>query len=107
MKAIITKYAVTSGVQIRDVKQCEQGEHMAQATDNSDVWSEYFHGNDWHTNQSDATAHVTALFDKKQRSLSKALKALTGRKEQALRIIKDSGLPLYSESISGKLLRSK
>lgn len=85
MNAIITKYATTSGVFIKEVEENKgTTSRMCAETGSPGIWHNHYHGNDWHTNQEDALKEVRARFAKKKISLEKQLTKLDKKLAKAI-----------------------
>lgn len=83
MKAIIVKYATTSGVLILEGKN--SAEYPSMFT--PEGWLSAVHGNDWHISRASAEEAVNKLFFKKERSLRKQLESLEEKKAEALKVV--------------------
>lgn len=91
MKVIITKYATTSGIQIREgdisVPAC-----LFRCNDWGLGYHQCFGGNDWHLKPTQAVEDVEARFSRKRASLERQLKALDEKRAKAINAIQASGL---------------
>lgn len=74
MKAIITKYALTSGVAVLEgTHDPAYKSHMFELTGR---WGGCFHGDDWHTDKQSALKKVREMASRKRESLRRSLLAL-------------------------------
>jgi hypothetical protein len=80
MKVIITKYAVSSGV---EVVEGEVNENLPELLK---VGYGYYHGKgrEWHTTSETAKVKVKEMFAKKRKSLQKQLDSLDDRLQKVL-----------------------
>lgn len=90
MKAIITKYAISSGVNIIEGEQVNSNMKMFEEKREPGRMSNYFHGKDWHTDKQSAIDDVRLRFEKRRTSLSKALSKLDDKMQSALATIEDA-----------------
>lgn len=76
MKVFITKYALTSGIQEKEVEQSEINPSMVSTIG---TWNQNFHGEgkDWHRTREGAIARAKLMRDTKLKSLQKSIKKLT------------------------------
>jgi hypothetical protein len=86
MKAIVTKYATTSGPVLMEGSVCEAGFQVPGESKPS-AFQSYFHGRDWHTDKRAATDDALERFCKKQVSLRNQLAALLTKRDKALKAI--------------------
>lgn len=92
MKVIITKYATTSGIKIRegtadDALVCVRCDNRALPG-----YPDYFHGNDWHRYADAAIEDVEARFSRKRAFFERQLKSLDEKRAKAINAIQASGL---------------
>lgn len=83
MKAIITKYATTSGVVILEGTSPKEFPSMFRPNG----WFGSVHGIEWHDNQKNAVLAVHLLFNKKEKSLRRQLEKLSAKYEAALKVV--------------------
>lgn len=92
MRVIVTKYATTSGIKVRE-GEISNPETMFQCNDKgTGAYREYFHGNDWHRSADDAVLDVEKRFSRKRKSLQKKLSDLDSKFNAAINAIHESGL---------------
>lgn len=78
IKAWITKYALTHGIQVVDAEVCGDGKMVAYG--NKAYGRQYAHGKDWHTTPEAALARAEEMRKAKIASLEKSIakiKAIT------------------------------
>jgi hypothetical protein len=91
MKAIITKYALTSGVKVLEGKEHPKERMFEHLTSSGYRW--YLHGNDWHKNKQSALSWLAVMRKKKEASLKKQLSELEAKHAKAILAIEASDLP--------------
>lgn len=91
MKVIITKYATSSGIQIRE-GDISAFAKLFRCNDGRLGYHQCFGGNDWHPNSTQAIEDVEARFSRKRASLELQLKALDEKRAKAINAIQASGL---------------
>ncbi len=74
MKVWITKYALTQGVKVVEVRGYGDPATMISLSDGP--FTIYYHKPDWHTTREEAIARVAVMVEKKIKSLRKQLKKL-------------------------------
>lgn len=96
MKVIITKYATSSGVTVREVKRQWSSDLtclLELVPQPGEFGSYYVDRGQFATTKKAATRHVYTLFEKRRRSLIKALDGLSRKQDKALEAIRASDLP--------------
>jgi hypothetical protein len=83
MKAIVTKYATTSGVVVLEGQQSKEFPAMFRP----DGWMSGLHGKDWHLGPGAAERQIEELFRAKEKSLRKQLENLGAKKKAALDVV--------------------
>jgi hypothetical protein len=89
-KVLITKYAVSSGVDVKEVELSD--EFPTMVTEASGCFRQSFHGDDWHETKASAIDEVNKRFASKRKSLEKQLALLDKRKARALKNIEEAEL---------------
>lgn len=84
MKAIITKYALTSGVQVLEGVEPSSGVFACRDREGH-LWQ--FTGCDWHKDKSSALGRVINMVVQKRDSLHKQLAELDAKADKALKAI--------------------
>jgi len=89
MKVIITSYAITSGVKVVDGEVSRDYPSMVGVLP-SGFWT--VHKPNWHDNKEDAEKAVRLTFEKRLKSLKKAISILPKKLDKALKVIKEADL---------------
>jgi predicted ATP-grasp superfamily ATP-dependent carboligase len=93
MKAIVTKYALTSGCTLADGEvSMTEGRKMLVAEGRGFVSRDYYHGNDFHLTKVEAIIRVQEMADNLRASLTKRLAAIDKSKTKALKQIEGMDL---------------
>ena len=93
MKAIITRYAMTAGVEIKEGEP-EPGDDMGSfVIQEPGEMSQCFFRKDWHTTKREAVDDVLRRFVKKQASLKRALLKLDAKRDAVLKAIEGMEMP--------------
>lgn len=87
MKVLLTKYACSSGVTVIEGEDHGGTTRMFCQAVPSGCFSQNFHRDDWHKTKESAMAKVDSMFDKRQKSLEKALAGLQKKRQKALSTI--------------------
>jgi hypothetical protein len=74
MKIYVTKYALTSGIQIYDANLIQDTKICVVEVNSSS--SMYFHDNEWHEDKESAVKQAEIMKDKKIKSLKKSLEKI-------------------------------
>lgn len=90
MKVIITKYAMTSGVFVRDGEAYQFAGRGFRCSVDHDT--EYWSGDDWCKTGEQAIQDVELRFTRKLASLERQIKALNEKRAKAISAIQASGL---------------
>lgn len=77
MKAIITKYALTSGPRIIEGEIDTDDMTMFNEDAPGGTYRRYFHGNDWHRTIMDAIEQVTIMENRKRTNIERQLAKLS------------------------------
>jgi predicted ATP-grasp superfamily ATP-dependent carboligase len=93
MKAIVTKYALTSGCTLADGEvSMTEGRKMLVAEGRGFVSHDYYHGNDFQLTKAEAIAQVETMARKRAASLKKSLAGIDKVKAKALKQIEEADL---------------
>lgn len=94
MKAIITKYALSSGVTVAEGKHDPQptvdGSREMFVSHGQGMFDNYYHGNDFQLTKADAKARVEEMATKLRASLNKRLARIDKAKAKALKQIEEA-----------------
>lgn len=75
MKVYITRYALTTGVNIAEVEKISEYPHMVRC-DRKYLLSRYYHKPHWHETPEEAAARVAEMKASRIKSLHRALKKI-------------------------------
>jgi hypothetical protein len=93
MKAIITKYAMSSGIKVAEGKfDANDGRPMLVTKGSGFVSNDYFHGDDFQLTKNEAIARVEEMAAKLRASLIKRLANIDKVKAEALKQIEEADL---------------
>lgn len=91
MKAIITKYALSSGVSVLDGYANREFPTMF-TPDRKHGFIGSLHGKDWHKDKQSALDHLVSMVNKKRASLQRQLAQIESKHAKAIRAIEAADL---------------